>query len=105
MDDHTIVFAESVHYDRNHKETGRLRRVLIAGFLLMMLLGAVETQSTQERPPAPRTVWDRVFFHAQADRGEVDFSRHCARCHDGSGDGLILSSEEFFNGWREERLS
>ena len=48
---------------------------------------------------------DGVFFHAQADRGEVDFSKHCSRCHDGSGEGLILSSEEFFNRWREERLS
>jgi hypothetical protein len=30
---------------------------------------------------------------------------HCAGCHDGSGDGLILTSEEVFNRWREERLS
>ena len=80
-------------------------RISKAGFLLVMLLGAAHAQSTQVRPPAARTVWDGVFFHAQADRGEVNFSIHCARCHDGSGDGLILSSEEFFNRWREDRLS
>ncbi len=73
-------------------------------FALLMLSGSAEAQSTQ-RPSATRTVWDGVFFHAQADRGELDFSKHCARCHDGSSDGLILSSEEFFNRWREDRLS
>jgi hypothetical protein len=74
-------------------------------FALVMLLSSAEAQSTQVRPPATRTVWDGVFFHAQADRGEVNFSRYCVRCHDGSSDALILSSEEFFNRWREERLT
>ena len=83
-----------------------MTRVLRASllFALLMLSGSAEAQSTQQ-PPAARTVWDGVFFHAQADRGEVDFSKNCSRCHDGSGEGLILSSEEFFNRWREERLS
>ena len=81
-------------------------RVFELSFLfgLVLLFGAA-ARSTQAPSPATRTVWDGVFFHAQADRGEVDYSRYCVRCHDGSSDGLILSSEEFFNRWREERLS
>jgi hypothetical protein len=83
-----------------------LRRVSKAGFLAVLasLLGAAEAPSTQVGPPG-RTVWDEVYFHAQADRGEVNFYMHCLGCHDGSGDGLLLSSEEFFDRWREEKLS
>lgn len=84
----------------------RSARVHLPGFLfvLAMLLGAADTHSAQVRP-STRTVWDGVFFHAQADRGEVNFFRYCARCHNGSGGGPLLSSEEFFNHWREDRLS
>ena len=72
-----------------------LGRILKAGlFVFVLLLGAAEAQSTQGRSPV-RSAWDGVFFHAQADRGEVDFFKHCARYHSGSGDGPILSSEEF----------
>jgi hypothetical protein len=69
-----------------------------------MLLSAAASSSRQVSAPE-RTVWDGVYFHAQADRGEVNFFDHCVQCHDGSADGPILSSEDFFNRWREERLS
>jgi hypothetical protein len=46
-----------------------------------------------------------VYVHPQADRGESNFFMHCARCHEGGGNGLLLSSEDFFNRWRGERLS
>ena len=52
-----------------------LARLLKGGFLLVILLSVAEAQSTEVRPPSPRTAWDRVFFHAQADRGEVDFAK------------------------------
>ena len=83
-----------------------MARVSKAGFLfvLVMLLRSAEGQSAQGRPPL-RTVWDGVYVHPQADRGESNFFMHCAHCHQGGGDGLLLSSEEFFNRWREERLS
>jgi hypothetical protein len=79
---------------------------LKAGFFLVlaMLLSAATWSSRQVSAP-DRTVWDAVYFHAQADRGEVNFFDHCVECHDGSGDGPILSSEEVFNRWREEKLS
>lgn len=34
---------------------------------------------------ADRTVWDGVYVHPQADRGEVNFANHCASCHQGVG--------------------
>jgi hypothetical protein len=88
------------------KETFLLDRIWKAGFsaVLTMLLSGVTWSSSQVSAP-DRTVWDGVYFHAQADRGEVNFFNNCVECHDGSGDGTILSSEEFFNRWREERLS
>jgi hypothetical protein len=56
-----------------------------------------------ESRPA-RTVLDGVYVHPQADRGAEHFANYCARCHNGS-DALLLSSDDFFNHWREERLS
>jgi hypothetical protein len=73
-------------------------------WVLVMLLSAAISSSSQVGAPG-RTVWDAVYFHAQADRGEVNFLNYCVQCHDGSGDGTILSSEDFFNRWREEKLS
>jgi hypothetical protein len=79
-----------------------LHRVLKTGFLCLMLLGAADA-STQVSPPS-RTVWDEVYFHAQADRGEVTFAMVCVACHRGTTNGPILNSEEFYNRWRDERL-
>ena len=96
-------------------------RVLKAGllFVLVMLLRSAETHSTQVGLPAStvwdrlyyfhaqadRTVWDGVYVHPQADRGEVNFFKHCAACHDGGGAGPILSGGEFSDRWRGDRLT
>ena len=69
-----------------------------------MLLGTAPGHSTQVRP-APRTVWDGVYVHPQADRGELHFLRDCVRCHSGGGTGPMPSSEKFFDDWKDERLS
>src|SRR4030095_6905200 len=83
-----------------------LCRVLRIGclFLFVMLLRSAPVHSAQARP-ALRTVWDGVYVHPQADRGESNFFMHCAQCHEGVGNGLRLSSEDFFNRWRGETLS
>src|SRR4051794_5503962 len=75
------------------KEAGFLGRVLKAGFLfaLVMMLRSAEAHSTQVVPAtsvwdklyyfhaqADRAVWDGVYVHPQADRGEVNFFNHCA---------------------------
>jgi len=87
------------------KETGLLGTLFEIGFLFIfvMLLRSVPGHSAQGHP-AIRTVWDGVYVHPQADRGESNFFMHCAHCHEGGGDGLLLSSEDFFNSWRGEKL-
>jgi len=83
-----------------------LSRVSKIGLLgiCVLLLNSAPAQFAQSRP-AMRTVWDGVYIHPQADRGESNFFMHCARCHEGGGNGLLLSSEDFFNRWRGETLS
>jgi len=73
-------------------------------FIFVMLLRSVPGHSAQGGP-ALRTVWDGVYVHPQADRGESNFFMHCVHCHEGGGHGLLLSSEDFFNSWRGETLS
>jgi len=77
-----------------------LGRILKAGslFALVLLIRSAEAHSTQVAPApsvwdklyffhaqADRTVWDGVYVHPQADRGEVNFSTYCASCHQGGG--------------------
>jgi len=62
-------------------------------FIFAMLLRSVG-HSAQGRP-ALRTVWDGVYVHPQADRGESNFFMHCAHCHEDGRNGLLLSSEKF----------
>ncbi len=95
-------------------------RQAVAGFLfaLVMVLRSADAHSTQVgaaagvwdrlyyfHAQADRTVWDGVYVHPQADRGEVNFFNHCASCHQGGGEGPILSGEKFFDHWRGDRLT
>ncbi len=73
-------------------------------FIFVMPLRSGPGHSAQGSPTL-RTVWDGVYVHPQADRGESDFFMHCARCHEGGRSGLLLSSENFFNRWRGETLA
>ena len=96
-----------------------MNRVLKAGFLfaLVTLLRSAEVHSTQAGPAASvwdrlyyfhaqadRTVWDGVYVDPQADRGEVNFFNHCASCHQGGGEGPILSGEKFFDHLTKEDM-
>ena len=73
-------------------------------FLFVTLVRSAPVHSAQARPVL-RTVWDGVYVHPQADRGESNFYMHCAQCHQGARNGGLLSSEDFFNHWRGETLS
>src|SRR5262249_22210483 len=87
------------------RRTGLLGRLFKIGFLFVcvILLRSALGHSAQSLP-ALRTVWDGVYVHPQADRGESNFFMHCVHCHEGGGHGLLLSSEDFFNSWRGETL-
>lgn len=54
----------------------------------------------------PKTVWDGVYAPAQADRGQMAYTRSCARCHgdDLAGSGNVLRGKKWMDHWREDNL-
>jgi hypothetical protein len=82
-----------------------LGRGLTASGLLLVLTTLLCGGEDSGKASHPfRTVLDGVYVHPQADRGAEHFAEYCAKCHNGS-DGILLSSDGFFDRWREERLS
>ena len=53
-----------------------------------------------------KTVWDGVYAAAQADRGQMAYTRSCARCHgdDLAGSGNVLRGKKWMDHWREDNL-
>jgi len=60
---------------------------------------------TAQTPPG-KTVWSGVYTDAQAARGEMEYTAHCAGCHkdDLSGYQDILKGDRFMNEYREAPL-
>jgi mono/diheme cytochrome c family protein len=53
-----------------------------------------------------KTVLDRVYSNAQADRGDLIFHANCAKCHEGADvDGPALEGDPFIDRWREDSLA
>jgi mono/diheme cytochrome c family protein len=54
----------------------------------------------------PKTVWDGVYTVGQADRGQMAYTRSCARCHgdDLTGSGNVLRGKKWMDHWREDNL-
>jgi mono/diheme cytochrome c family protein len=57
--------------------------------------------------PAPKTVWDGVYNHAQEERGQSAYALFCSRCHgeDLNGARGVLRGSRFMDRWREDNLS
>lgn len=51
----------------------------------------------------PKSVWDGAYTEEQAQRGEAEYTKTCAECHQAelSGDGFApgLAGSEFLNAW------
>jgi mono/diheme cytochrome c family protein len=83
----------------------QMRRLLTIVWVAAVVLAVlnVAPASAQTR----RTVWDRVFTTAQAERGKAIFGTTCASCHAADlsgGRGPELRGETFRNHWMEGSL-
>lgn len=78
------------------------RRHVIA--VLFFALGAVG--AAQSTDPSTTTVWQGVYSEAQAARGKVEYTAHCASCHrdDLSGYNDIIRGARFMEKNRESTL-
>src|SRR5829696_1081057 len=73
---------------------------------LFVTLGAVGAAQAQSHDRSTRTVWQGVYSEAQAARGKVEYTTHCASCHrdDLSGYNDILKAARFMEKNRESVL-
>lgn len=79
-----------------------MRTILIPGTAVAYLIVLVLAADPGAQPP--RSVWDGVFTDAQAERGRVSFSAHCASCHGADlsgGESKGLRGERFWSDWQE----
>jgi cytochrome c len=64
---------------------------------------SVTPQAASVAPEAPKSVWDGVFTEEQAKRGEEEYLKNCAECHQAemAGDGFApaLAGSDFMNAW------
>lgn len=91
------------------------RRVIGVTGALTALLTAMQVAATSgaaaplRRPLGPGSVWDSVFTHAQAGRGESTFRATCASCHGdslaGINDAPPLTGPVFHKTWDGNALS
>lgn len=64
-------------------------------------IGAAPASAPSSQPPQdPRTILDRVFSVAQADRGEARFKQSCSSCHR-AGD---FAGNAFSDRWEAQTL-
>jgi mono/diheme cytochrome c family protein len=62
-----------------------MRRVMTRAVWAALVWWAGPGVLMAQEPVSPRrSVWDRVYTNAQAERGELLYARHCEQCH-GSG--------------------
>jgi mono/diheme cytochrome c family protein len=82
------------------------RSATIAWAMCTISLCAAAHASQQVEGPVRRTVWDRVYTEAQANRGESLYVRHCEQCHGSGLDGDTASEipglafDGFMQRWR-----
>lgn len=75
--------------------------VFLGAYLLTVTTAVV---AGPQAAGAGRSVWDGVFTDAQADRGRLQFSAHCASCHGATlqgGEAKALGGERFWTDWKE----
>src|ERR1700704_2293271 len=61
-----------------------------------------------QEPPAPSTVWDKVYTEAQATRGKNAYMDECSACHSedlgGSGYAPALKGNDFAFAWGDKSV-
>ena len=61
-----------------------------------------------QEPPAPSTVWDKVYTEAQATRGKEAYTAECSACHaddlGGIGYAPAMKGSEFAFAWADKTL-
>jgi mono/diheme cytochrome c family protein len=66
-------------------------------------VSSMAPQAASGVPQAPKSVWDGVFTEEQAKRGEEEYLKNCAECHQAemAGDGFApaLAGSDFMNAW------
>ena len=62
-----------------------MKRVMLRAVLAALVWWVWPGMLMAQEPVSPRrSVWDKVYTNAQAERGELLYARHCEQCH-GSG--------------------
>src|SRR5262249_36484720 len=80
-----------------------MNRLAVGFIFLVMCVPGVHAQSEAR----DRTVLDGVYSNAQAERGRVFYTTHCAACHGSSLEGVSappLTGTRFIERWREGML-
>ena len=78
---------------------------IVVGALLAALVMQFARAQGASTSPGARTVWQAVYTQAQADRGQADYTKSCADCHDEDlelpGDDMTstLAGADFLNNW------
>jgi mono/diheme cytochrome c family protein len=74
--------------------------------LALLILAGGGVAAAQSTAPSTTTVWQGVYSEAQAARGKVEYTTHCASCHrdDLSGYNDILKGARFMEKNRESAL-
>ena len=73
----------------------RHRLAVVAGILSASFLSAVAISAASQPPEDPRTIVDRVYSVAQAERGEARFKTSCGSCHTPSSFGGGVFAERW----------
>jgi hypothetical protein len=81
-------------------------RVSVALLLAAWVCVAWVMSGTSVRAQDKKTVWDKIYTTAQAEKGRVDYDAFCAGCHvkdlsgrDGGGQGSELAGNAFARKW------
>jgi mono/diheme cytochrome c family protein len=73
-------------------------------FLTVAVLGLAAASTYAQDGGKVPTAWDGVFTAAQAARGQLGYSQHCASCHGADlrgGEGKALAGDRFWADWKE----
>jgi quinoprotein glucose dehydrogenase len=87
-----------------------MRRVSRVACLLLtahLLAATSAVRAGQGAAAAGPAIWTGVYTDAQANRGRLFFSGHCAECHGENlqgGEGAPLSGERFWNDWGQRTI-
>jgi mono/diheme cytochrome c family protein len=69
---------------------------------------AFSVSARGQEPPAPATVWDKVYTEEQATRGKDAYMTECSACHSedlgGSGYAPALKGDDFAFAWGDKSV-